>query len=762
MFGVSAVLLLMSALAASAQLVNPDAGQPPIPSQLPTPSSGPTENQSQKQDSNKVTLEADNTRWYADDKVIATGNVKAVYQDYTITGDTMEADLQTNIAVFKGNVKLLTKQAIVNGQDLTLNLKTREWSLGEATSRIDTASVRGAEGGKGAPVFVRSAALKGNPKEVALSTGTLTTCDLDHPHYLFSAKNLEIYLDNKIIAHHVSMVGLDKRLITLRRLVIPIRGMKQSMIPQIGSSAQDGGFLKVAYAYLATEHSQGYLKLDLMQKRGVGIGLDHTLSTKLATTQASLYFLADRQAGGNNVNGYLRHQQKLGSLDLNLTGNYRTNSYLNYPQSTSQDYQAALSHLSSRSNTALTFRTSKSNGFGISTTNTTSLRHSQQFSKELSGTVSMDMRGYLSQGMPAADRELNSDIELRQRADKYDVSLVATKRFDLDNGASGVNSYSNLERLPEIILSTDSYRLGKKSFFGLPSRLQLSAGRYTESQLIGGTQPTPLTGSRFLLQWDLLGQNIDLGSKNELNLTGGLRQAYYSSDQMQYVIKTGAALTTRFSDYLKSRVSYSYQQPQGYSPFRFDYTGKYNYSRAVLEYQEKEKLRWNISTGYNFGQASYPWQDISLRLTAHPKPSYAYSLSTGYDLNQSRWRNLIGQIRLLRGDRLALDLGARYDLQTGQIGLARGRFDLPIGKLWRIEGITSWNGITKQFDYQAFRLTRDLHCWEASIVYSQEPGVLNSSGISLELKIKAFPTQDRFGIGQYGQSIDTSMGEYYY
>jgi lipopolysaccharide export system protein LptA len=368
-FGASAVLLVTSMVMASAQLVNPNAGQPPA--LTPVPAVVQNQNQSPKTDSNKVTLEADTTRWYADDKVTATGNVKAVYQDYTITADSVDADLQTNVAVFKGNVKLITKQATINGGDLTLNLKTREWSLSEAQSEVSTAKIRGlvsqgAESGKGSPVFIQSAALHGSPKEIGLSTGSLTTCDQDHPHYFFSAKNLEIYPDNKIIARHVSMVGLDHRLISLGMLVVPIRGLKQGMIPQIGSSAEEGSFLKAAYPYMATEHSQGFLKLDLMQKRGVGIGLDHTLSTKLATSQASLYFLADRQVGGNNVTAYLRHQQKLGAFDLNLTGNYRTNNYLNYPQSTSQDWQAALSHLTSRSNTALTFRTSTSNGYGIS------------------------------------------------------------------------------------------------------------------------------------------------------------------------------------------------------------------------------------------------------------------------------------------------------------------------------------------------------------------------------------------------------------
>ena len=705
-----------------------------------------------------VELSADTTRWTADDKVTATGNVKAVYQDYTITADSLDADLQANTAVFTGHVKLVTKQATVEGENLSMNLKTREWKLENASSRINPITLQGPQTkGGGSPTIIHSVALSGkSDQQVAVSEGTLTTCDKEHPHYFFSAKDLEVYPDNKIVAHNVSMIGLDKKIFGLKTLLIPIRGLGQNLLPQIGSSAEEGAFIKAAYAYTATQKSTGILKLDLMQKRGIGAGIDQTFKTSLGTSQASLYYLADRELGGSNITGSLRHQQKLGALDLNLTGNYRTHSYLYYPSTTSQDWQAVLSHVTSKANTALSLRNFSTAGFGSNVTSSSSLRHTQQFNSKLNGVVSLDMRSYNATGMPTADRELDSAIELRQREDKYDLSLIASKRFDLDGDEfTGDNFYSNLDRLPELTISTDSYRLGEKSFLGLPSRLSLSAGRYHE-------MPSGVSSNRMLLQWDLLGKNIDLSKKNELNLTGSFRQAYYAKDMMQYVFRGGAVLTTRYSDYLKSRVSYYYQRPEGFSPFRFDYTGKYNYLRAVTDYQDSDKLKWTLSSGYNFSQTGFPWQDVTFRLTTHPKPAYAFSLSTGYDVNRSKWRTLISQVRVLHGDRVGLELGARYDIETGKIGLARSRFDFQLGKKWRVEGITSWNGITKKFDYKAFRLTRDMHCWEASLVYNDETGFRENKGISLEFRIKAFPTADRFGIGQYGQAVDTSMGEYYY
>ena len=85
-----------------------------------------------------------------------------------------------------------------------------------------------------------------------------------------------------------------------------------------------------------------------------------------------------------------------------------------------------------------------------------------------------------------------------------------------------------------------------------------------------------------------------------------------------------------------------------------------------------------------------------------------------------------------------------------------------MGRDWKLQGIAGWNAYTNGFDYRAFRLTKDLHCLEATITYTDDVGYRNASGLRFDLKIKAFPTQDLFGIGQYGQAIDTSMGEYNY
>jgi len=706
-----------------------------------------------------VTLSGDSWRWYPDERLSIAGNVQASYRDYRITAGSVEADLQANTAVFTGGVRLAIKQdalwsgrRTVEGEQLKLDLKTKEWEFGKASSQIELATSQGEPSGQ---AFVHSAALSGDEKDLQIEAGSLTTCDLEHPHYYFNAKEIVVYPNSKIVARKVSLVGLDRRLFTLNSLVIPIRGFRHNFLPQIGSSAEEGMFLKTSYAYAATEKSQGFLRLDLIQKRGIGAGIEHAYNLASASGLVSLYYLADREIGGNNITGRLQHQQKLGSINLNLTSDYRTNNYLYYPATTTRNWQIDLNHGKPNSSTILTFRGNATSGLGKYEALASSLRHMQQFNSRLSGMLSLDTRTYESTGMTSPDRELDSVLELRQREDKYDLSLIASRRTDLDgDDYTGDDFYSSLDRLPELTYETDSYRSGMR-LLGLPSRFAISAGRYHE-------EPSGISKDRLLLQWDMLGRTIDLGGRNELNLTAGFRQAFYANDMAQHVLRANGTLTTRFNDYLKTRLTYNYQRPEGYSPFYFDYTGKYNYLRGVMDYQDNQKLRWSLSSGYDLGRDEYPWQDLALRLTAHPNSNYAFSLSTGYDLNRSKWRTLISRFQASVPNRIGLDVGTRYDIERGKLDLARGRLDLRIGRKWRLEGITSWNGITRKFDYKSFRLTRDLHCWEASLVYNDETGFRKDKGLGLELRIKAFPSVDRFGIGQYGQAVDTSMGEYYY
>ncbi len=700
-----------------------------------------------------VTLTADSTRWHADDKVVATGNVTASFEDYKVTSDNANADLDTNIAVFEGNVTLTTKERTAQGKRLTINLKTKDWTFESATTKLGQETFKD---NPNATAIIRTDELSGNEDEISVKSGSFTTCDLEHPHYCIQAGRIDIFPESRVVAHGVSFMGLDKKLFSISKMVIPIKGLMSSILPQVGSSSEEGYFMKASYAYMANANAQGFLKLDLMTRRGVGLGAEQTYRFTGASGLFNLYYLNDRELGSNNLTGSVQHQHKFGEMNLSLRGDYRSNSYLYYPSNRYTNYQLAMTRSVGPSSTSLTYNTSANDGVGNSDTSLASLRQTYQFNPKLSGRLSMDMRTYKSSYFEGTDEELESELEFSSRNDKFDALLVMSKRNDLDGSSyTGDQFYSSLDRLPELVVETDSYRLTDKPWLGLPLRLKVGMGRYHE-------MPSGEEHDRLLLQADLLNKVLPIGDRTDLSLSSGFKQTLYASDMAQQVLRANALLTTRYNDYLSSRFTYIYQRPNGYTPFRFDYAGDYNYMRAVVDFQKEQKLRWSLSSGYDLDRDSRPWQDMTFRLTANPSPRFGTSLSTGYDLNRGEWRSLISQVRYADPERLSLDLGTRYNLKDGSMDALRGRLALKIGDKWSADALMSWDGFASKWDYRAFRITRDLHCWEASLVFIDETGFRKDKGIRLDLRLKAFPGEDRFGIGQYGQTFDTGMGEYYY
>jgi len=150
-----------------------------------------------------------------------------------------------------------------------------------------------------------------------------------------------------------------------------------------------------------------------------------------------------------------------------------------------------------------------------------------------------------------------------------------------------------------------------------------------------------------------------------------------------------------------------------------------------------------------------------VRFTIQPTRNLLLYTATGYDFNRSQWRQVINQLRVRCGNDFRLDLGSRYDPTRGKLATLAGLLDTPLGTKYRLQAVAGWNGFTNSFDYRSLRLTRDLHCWEASLTYVDQGGFFNNQGLFFNLRIKAFPLVDNFGMGNFGQALDTSVGQVY-
>ena len=353
-------------------------------------------------------------------------------------------------------------------------------------------------------------------------------------------------------------------------------------------------------------------------------------------------------------------------------------------------------------------------------------------------------------------------MAFQRREKRFDWSLSAQKLTDLsDEAFVGQGQFGGIEKLPELGVVTDCPRLG----LGVPVRFRVTYGSYSEL-------PSPLGLDRTYFEANTPVHRYSLSDTWSLGAGVGFKQYLYSDSTAQYSIDTSAELSKRIGPTSSFDLTYRYQRPRGFAPFRFDYVGRYNLANASLNYQDNEKVRLSLLTGYNFEQERFPWQDVTVRLALQPSPSFLIYTATGYDLNRSQWRTLINQLRIRAGGRVAqpseespegfrLDVGTRYDTTLGRLAAGRVVLDTSLGRLWRVQANAGYNGFTRTFDYRSVMLTRDLHCWEASLVYINQTGFYRNEGFTFSLRIKAFPFFRDFGAGAFGQALDTSVGQVY-
>jgi hypothetical protein len=703
-----------------------------------------------------VDVGGDNVKWFPDDRVEAEGHVKAVFRRYTITSDKAEINLKTNVAVFTGTVRLTSAGENVTGENLTFNIKTHDWSVEKTSSIIQPSALQGQVT---TPVFIKADSLTGSNSVFRIDNGSFTTCDKEHPDYSFRAKELEIYPGDKIVAHKVSVYARDSRLITLETIVVPINSAwNPSMIPQFGQSADEGTYLKLAYPYLANQEQTGFVKLDLMSAKGIGTGIDHAYKFDTGQGHLTLDYLNDNSLGLQGITGRLQHQEDFGTIKFNLTTDYLANNYLYYPGTTTENWQLGLTNMTAVSKTSLSYNLNTNSGSGAYSNSLTSFRQLQQLSPTMSANLSMDLRTNDAGLGFGVERDLDTTLDLNNRGDKYDVGMTISKSNNLEAPTLGYFP-TYLDRLPEIRVSTDTYRFAPDLFSGVGFKLGFSAGQYYEET----AGLAPVTGNRLLFTMDMMNKTFSLNDMNDLNVTAGYSQAYYAEDMEQYVARVGGILTSRWGSKLKNRLMYGYQDTEGFSPFRFDYTGKYHYIRTVLDYQDSKALRISFSGGYNLSQTSYNWQDLTLLMTARPSDWFTFSASTGFDPNQAVWRNLLNRIQFGKPSGDYIDIGTRYDLTQGQLIQVNGKFGIGLLRNYRLETVAGWSAFSGGFTYRGVKLTRDLHCLEASVTYTNELGFRNDNTIMFDIKIKGLsPSANRFGIGQFGQAVDTTMGQFNY
>jgi hypothetical protein len=691
---------------------------------------------------------ADYVRYDAEQGVVrARGDVRFAYREVEVSSDDLEADLRADRALLSGNVTLHAQGQEFHGDTLLVHLDTREWEFTNVRTAISPGYF---ERGVRSPLYLGAREATGFEDRLQVRGAEFTTCDRPHPHYEITARRLRIWPGRKLIAEDAAVWLLGKHVMTLPRFVVPLREpQRQPFIPLVGESQLEGRYLKALVNYVRTDNSYGTAHLDLMSRRGLGAGVEHTEIYGAGRTNLYLYGAGGTTAGAQEWTARGADEHDLGGgLTLRANADIRNDSSYYQADSRVINSQVALDRQSGLSRSGLALDYSRTSGSFDFTRLSTSLRHDQRGPRY---GLSLDSRydRHSTVSGQGNDLELNNRLQLTDHQARMDLRLVVSKRLDLDRADyPGDNFYQVVDYLPELTLETDTYRL-RAAPLGVPARLSLSVGNFSE-------HPTDLDAYRVYLGYEALPATVRLGPSTRVSAQGSLRQYLYGDRDhtAQYAYGGNARLEHDLSEHWQTHVGYTLLEPKGFTPFRFDYIGAYRSAAFDLTYNRGERRRAQVRTGYDARLSR--WQDVIARVEAPLHRNLQLGLSGGYDPNRGEPRDLLARLRF--GDhRTTLDLGARYQPGSGKVQRVTGTLDWVADPKWRLQVLTSWDGLQHKFVYGEVLLTRDLHCWQAVAYYSLQRNLFR-----LDFRIKAFDWgRPDFDVGRYGQHLDTSLGEWY-
>lgn len=731
---------------------------------------------------------------------VARGDLIFRYRELEVRGRRGVIDYNTNMATLSDNLTVTARVGnatrVFKGQSLQFNLDSGAWTLGQirATFPPDTFP----PGSVLEPLFIRNGQVTGSNEDATGSDFDFTTCERGHYH--LRSGRLDFARDangrpRRIALKRNALYVFGNKILPLPNYVIGLqaeRSRRYGLQPTVGQNSFDGFFVKTLYDLAATNTRSDSLLIDVLQKRGLGLGLQRELASGAGLFY--LYALSGKQ-GGRQIDSRIRRDFAISqALRASLNFDSTQNNSIAGQGFASQNGQANFNFGTARvqSNLLLSQNASDSPFSSFSQQNATfSHRHN------LGSAWDIELDSAYARTQTSGSDEvatLDNLFGLNRRGSRFDAFLRAELHDDL-TGRSQVNGAYQLERLPELQLSTDTQRLGLPFFErALPGELNLSIAQFNEPS---SAQKLARTDFNYILrdrEFSLLERGF---LRSQLNVGGHFGQAFYGDDTARYNYnynfslnnyvgrqrrgRTPAASTAVDDEgnagpgfgqlpggfgaggrgdsggaLLNFQLNYFKLRTVGFTPFQFDFLSPNEFIDARAIFEPSRKLRLELSGGRDLQNGVT--RDLTSTLRIAPSPSLNFDLSTSYSPEDRRLGDVIGNIYLSRRRESFLGgsavLAFRYSPDQSTFTAINAAGDISLGRKTRLQFFTGYNGFTGQFDFQQFRIAQDLHCFNLFATFDSQRKELR-----FDLALKAFPFLDtRLGQNQLGESFDPQIG----
>lgn len=700
-----------------------------------------------------------------DGSLVDARNVSMTVGEYELVGDHLTGDLEAEL-VCTGNPSLTYRGQVLYGDTIRFHVKTKAYSIENLRTALTPEFLQNRTLGE---VYLRGDAVQGRDRDPIIGRDAVgTTCDRPTPHYEIEARAIEVQPGKRLILRKAGIVYRNRKLLVLPTLIIPLdrRLSRPGYDATVGRSQEEGWFVKTTHSYELSGRAPGLYRVDLMERKGVGLGFEQLWEQTRARAFASLYGTPGGR-DGSNLSGRARLQLDLSAGQrLNVDYDTRRNDYRGLPDSTEDSWRFNY-NLSTPALTLQTGYARRSSTSGAYTSTSETLNLSQQFtlSRVLSAGLNADYSRYRSGSSGTGgslfqtNEQLATRLQSTYRGPNYVLQLSANRNVPVGK-STGYSYFSGVERLPEISLS--QFRFVRGPLASLPITLNLAAGKFSEGAT--GTTPRMVT-ERASFGLDYTGRRGGPGSSSTLDVSASFLQHVYGEGSAQYILRANSSYIQRWGSRSGFSIRHNYQHPHGGTPFRFDQQGKFHDITGDVGFLNDDRFQLTARVGYDLARSNLwgargPWQTTAVNLYLRPVSWAALRTLAAYDLNTGEMQSVTADLRL-RGQRdFALDLVGRYDPRRHKFGQVNVYANLPVLPAWRVLVLTQYNGYLNRFESRNLQVIHDMHCLEASLTFIDNPyGWRADRQVIFQLRIKAFPSFQQFGTGMYGQAIDTSVGE---
>jgi len=216
-----------------------------------------------------IVVDGDKVEYFEKEgRIVAQGNVSIGYGNINLSCDRIEVDTKSRRALCEGNVRIEQPDGVLTGQKIRYDFAKEQGELISAELEAF-------------PWFGEASQTnKVGKNEYLLKNGYVSTCDHDKVHYRLKAEEIRVFPNDKFIAKNIVFYVKGVPVLWLPYYYHPFVETRAKVQFVPGQSSKWGYFLLSAWRF----HIKGDTKVDVLvdyrEKKGFAEGVDFYYDTK--------------------------------------------------------------------------------------------------------------------------------------------------------------------------------------------------------------------------------------------------------------------------------------------------------------------------------------------------------------------------------------------------------------------------------------------------------------------------------------------------